>query len=99
MSTVLQECRQQFDYVLIDTPPLVRIVDAQGLAPIVDSTVLVVGLNQTTRQSVTKALSLLNSGRNQIAGLIINFQRDRLLYQPKLLASGAGTVDSEKSIA
>jgi capsular exopolysaccharide synthesis family protein len=99
MSTVLQECRQQFDYVLIDTPPLVRIVDAQGLAPIVDSTVLVVGLNQTTRQSVTKALSLLHSGRNQIAGIIVNFQRDRLLPQPKLLASGAETVESEKSIA
>lgn len=99
MSVVLKECHQQFDYILIDTPPLTRMVDAQGLASVVDGTILVVGLDQTTRQGVAKALSMLKMGRNRTVGIVVNFQRDRIASQPKLLPSSVETVDSEQSIA
>jgi capsular exopolysaccharide synthesis family protein len=84
MITVLKECRQDFDYVLIDTPPVTGLTDAQGVASIVDSTVLVVGLEQATKQSIYKALNLLKIDRNRIAGIVANFHKDQVFNQQSL---------------
>jgi capsular exopolysaccharide synthesis family protein len=57
MTKLLQVWRQAYDYVLIDTPPIVGITDAQCLASKVDSVVLVAAIERSTRSAIASSLS------------------------------------------
>jgi capsular exopolysaccharide synthesis family protein len=72
LAELLKVWRQTYDYVLMDTPPLVNFIDAQGLAASVDGTVLVLALERATKPSVLRAMNMLMSERNQLIGLVVN---------------------------
>jgi capsular exopolysaccharide synthesis family protein len=72
LAELLKVWRQTYDYVLMDTPPLVNFIDAQGLAVSVDGTVLVLALERATKPSVLRAMNMLISERNQLIGLVVN---------------------------
>jgi Mrp family chromosome partitioning ATPase len=50
LGTLLQEAREQYDYVLIDTPPLGPVSDCALLARWIDGVLLVVAANRTSRK-------------------------------------------------
>ncbi len=77
MARLLEEWRQVYRYVLIDTPPIVGIADAQSVANQVDGVVLVMGLERATRPSVSRALELLRAGQDQLVGMVINLMDTR----------------------
>jgi polysaccharide biosynthesis transport protein len=98
MTKLLQVWRQTYDYVLIDTPPIVGITDAQSLASKVDSVVLVAAIERSTRSAIARAVEILGSSHCNIAGILLNMidKGDRNYYysyyssyygQPRLLAS------------
>jgi protein-tyrosine kinase len=60
---VLAEARRQYDYVLIDTPPVVPLADSRLLSGVVDGYVVVVAAHKTTKKMVVDALDLLGSAR------------------------------------
>ena len=60
---VLAEARRQYDYVLIDTPPVVPLADSRLLSRVVDGYIAVIAAHKTTRKLVTDALDLLDSAR------------------------------------
>lgn len=70
MRMVLDEAREKFDWVIVDTPPLGLLPDAHLLARMVDGTVLVVAAGGTSYQSAARAAELL--GRNRILGVVLN---------------------------
>jgi protein-tyrosine kinase len=70
MRMVLDEAREKFDWVIVDTPPLGLLPDAHLLARMVDGTVLVVAAGCTSYQSAARAAELL--GRNRILGVVLN---------------------------
>lgn len=72
MTRLLREWRQAYRYVLLDTPPIVGIADAQSVANQMDGVVLVLGLERASRPSVARALELLRSGQDRLVGMIIN---------------------------
>jgi succinoglycan biosynthesis transport protein ExoP len=72
MSRLLGEWRQAYRYVLVDTPPIVGIADAQSMANQMDGVVLVLGLERASRPSVARALELLRSGQDRLVGMMIN---------------------------
>lgn len=72
MNDLLDEWSQAYDYVLIDTPPIVGIADAQSIATKVDAMILVVAMNQPSRLVVNRAAEILKDTQCNIAGLIIN---------------------------
>jgi Mrp family chromosome partitioning ATPase len=81
MGELLEEWAQAYDYVLIDTPPVVGVADAQSLAAKVDGVVLVVGVDQATRPAVTRAVELLSGTGCNIPGVVVNLvDRDRQSY-------------------
>jgi len=81
MTELLEEWSQAYDYVLIDTPPVVGVADAQSLAAKVDGVVLVVGVDQATRPAVTRAIELLMGTGCNIPGVVVNLvDRDRQGY-------------------
>ena len=65
-SSMTKQCREIFDFILIDTPPLGRVADALKIATHVDGTVMVVRSGQTPRKVVEDAMGQLQ--RNSSAG-------------------------------
>jgi capsular exopolysaccharide synthesis family protein len=63
LEAVLADARRQYDYVLVDTPPVVPLADSRLLSGLVDGYFVVVAAHKTTRKLVADALDLLGSGR------------------------------------
>ena len=66
----LGESTGQFEWVIVDSPPLVPFVDAQHLANLVDGTLLVVRAGVTTKPALEQAVGAL--GRTFVAGVVVN---------------------------
>ena len=73
----LTEARAKFDYVVIDTPPLLPVFDSTLLARAVDGVLMVVAANQTPRKLLGEALNLLDASK--VLGIVFN-RDDRPLF-------------------
>ncbi|MBI5299917.1 MAG: polysaccharide biosynthesis tyrosine autokinase [Deltaproteobacteria bacterium] len=72
MRALLQELRQHFDFVIIDTPPVLPVSDSTILAPQVDGVIMVYQVGKTARGALKRAkMQLLSTGAN-ILGVILN---------------------------
>ncbi len=72
METVLQQCRQRFDIVIVDSAPLFPIVDSQPLVALSDSVLLVVRSGATAGPAVKRALELVEQAHGTVAGIVLN---------------------------
>lgn len=72
MRDVLQELREQYDHIVIDTPPTLSVTDAVVMSTTADSVVLVIRSGQTTRQALRRARDLLVRVNARIAGVLLN---------------------------
>ena len=70
MRQLLQEARDTFDFVIIDTPPVGLLTDANLLASMVDVALLVVRAVSTPYDLVKRAADAI--GRHRIAGVVLN---------------------------
>ena len=68
--SLLTEARGAFDYVLIDTPPLVPLPDCRVIGRWVDGFLVVVTAHHTPRRALAEALDLLDPG--QVIGIVFN---------------------------
>ncbi len=62
---------QDYDHILIDSPPIIAVTDAVVLSPAVDGVILVTG-RQTPRQQVKAAVSRLRYARAKVLGIVLN---------------------------
>jgi len=67
---ILEEARAAYDYVLLDTPPLVPVFDAAVLARAVDGVIVVVAADRTPRKLLAAALDLLDP--KKVVGIVFN---------------------------
>ena len=72
LKTRFDELRKEFDYVLVDAPPLNQYADASVLGQIADGMVLVLEANSTRRESALKAIEALRSVQIDILGAVLN---------------------------
>jgi protein-tyrosine kinase len=70
MRRLLDEAREAFDFVILDTPPLVMLPDANLLAPMADGVVLVVRAGSTPHALVARAVEAI--GRDRTLGVVLN---------------------------
>ena len=70
MRRLIAEAAAHFDWVIIDTPPLVLLPDANLLAAMVDAAILVVGAGRTPYKLITRAIEAV--GRSRILGVVLN---------------------------
>jgi capsular exopolysaccharide synthesis family protein len=68
----LAELRKEFDFVLIDAPPLTRYSDAIGLAQMTDGLVLVLEANSTRREAALQVAENLRAANIRILGAVLN---------------------------
>jgi capsular exopolysaccharide synthesis family protein len=70
MQQLLQEAVEQFDWVIVDTPPVVLLPDANLLAAMVDLSLLVVRANSTPYPLSARAVEAI--GHDRILGIVLN---------------------------
>ncbi|MEY2544963.1 MAG: polysaccharide biosynthesis transport protein [Verrucomicrobiota bacterium] len=70
---ILREIYQHYDYILIDSSPVLAADDTTSLAPKIDATIFVVRLAYTSARLSRKSLELLYNRQVNVPGVILNF--------------------------
>jgi len=72
-----------FDWIIIDTPPVLAVTDAVILAPLVDAVTFVIGAEMTRWRLAERAVeTLLSSNPRQVLAVLnkVNFGRNKYYY-------------------
>lgn len=69
---VLDKCKEQFDIIICDAPPVIPVDDVALLGPYVDGVLLVVLAGKTDRVVVKRAVNILNDMRAKVLGVAVN---------------------------
>ncbi|KKI93252.1 capsular biosynthesis protein [Bacillus sp. SA1-12] len=72
MKSMLEEAKQEFDVIILDSPPVLAVTDAQVLSNVTDGVVLVTSAGKTEVDSAKKAKELLQSAKAKILGVVLN---------------------------
>jgi Mrp family chromosome partitioning ATPase len=72
MSELLARLKADFDFVFIDSPPLVPVSDALFLAPQAEGVVLVVNAQKTPRKLVLESQIKLHRAHCTVLGAVLN---------------------------
>jgi len=70
LSAFIEEARQRYAYIVLDTPPLLPVSDAALLAKSVDGVLMVVSAHQTPRKLLGEALNMLDPAK--VLGIVFN---------------------------
>ena len=68
---IIEKLKEKYDYVLIDTPPVMAVSDARVIGQISDKTLMVLRWDKTPRKVVRAALEELRKGSAEIAGIVL----------------------------
>lgn len=83
MESFLEECKINFDYIILDTPPILPVTDSKLLAIKADATVLVVRSEISKLKHVSQAFKELGKVNANVIGTILNdveVHSERLYY-------------------
>jgi capsular exopolysaccharide synthesis family protein len=72
MLDLIATLRSGFDYVIIDSPPLLPVVDALALATGVDKILVVVEWRSTPPATIYEAFRVLGPEAHRVAGVVLN---------------------------
>ncbi len=72
MEETLAECARHFDYVVLDSAPLLPVFDSHYLTVKCDANVLVVRSGQTSRNAVKQSLDLIDRVGGRVTGVVLN---------------------------
>ncbi len=72
MVEFMEKLKPAFEYILLDTPPVLAVTDTQVLGPRVDGVLLVLWGGKTSREALSRAAEKLRLTGNKIPGVIIN---------------------------
>jgi capsular exopolysaccharide synthesis family protein len=67
---LLSDVRGRYDYVILDTPPLMPVVDSALLSRVVDGVLIVVSADKTPRKLLEEALNELDPAK--VLGIVFN---------------------------
>ncbi len=74
---LLDYLREQFDFVLVDTPPLLMVTDPTIVAARVDGVILTVRLTRDTRSQALRARDILAGMGAKTLGIVVNDVREK----------------------
>lgn len=69
---LLQWAREQFDYILVDCPPLGTVIDAAVLAPKCDGAVIVVEAGKVPYRAAQSVVLQLKNAKCPVIGVVLN---------------------------
>ena len=72
MASLLAELREQYDHIVVDTPPTLSVTDAVVLSTRADAVVLVIRSSQTTKPALRRSREILAQVNARVAGVLLN---------------------------
>jgi capsular exopolysaccharide synthesis family protein len=72
MAELVQEWRSSYDFIILDTPPVLSVTDAVVVSAHCDGVILVVRSGVTTKQSLIRVRDLFMRSRKRIVGVVMN---------------------------
>jgi capsular exopolysaccharide synthesis family protein len=72
MAGLIARWREEYDYVLIDTPPVLAVTDAVRLSSKTDSVMMVMRSGHTTREALKRACDLFKHAKASMLGVVLN---------------------------
>ena len=72
MKSFIAFCRKTFDYVIIDTPPINTVADAQIVSTFVDGMVMVARSGSTDQEELSAAVDAVNAAGGNLCGIVLN---------------------------
>lgn len=78
LPTLLQQLRGQVDYVILDTPPMLAVADAEMIAAMADTVLLVARADFMTADAINEGLERLKKSAPEVCGYVLNNNRTSL---------------------
>ena len=72
MQQLLEKVREEYDYVILDLPPMAMVSDAESMMEYADASVLVVRQNIAAVPALNKAITALSGGKAKLLGCVVN---------------------------
>jgi capsular exopolysaccharide synthesis family protein len=72
MRQLLTDLEAKFDYIILDTAPILNLADTAALAPLVDGVILVARPGKTPRAALARAREVLAETHCPLLGVILN---------------------------
>ena len=79
-TALLTWARQHYEWIFIDSPPVLPVADPTVLGPQMDGTLLVIALGEYQREVVAHALMLLRQSGTRVTGAVLTKVRQYLPY-------------------
>ena len=83
ISALFQELKFYFDFIVVDSPPVIPVFDPLILSGHIDGVLLVVKTGSTQREVVNRAVNLLKNAGVSLLGVVLNDYEDVLPYYYK----------------
>jgi capsular exopolysaccharide synthesis family protein len=72
MGDLLNQVKENFDTILIDTPPVLAVIDPVIISSFADATVFIVLAGKTTRRPFVRAVGEIRKAKSDILGVVFN---------------------------
>lgn len=72
MRVLIEELKKGFDFILLDSPPVLAVVDPVILSSMVERTILVVEAGKTVEKPFMQSVEELRKANGKIMGVIFN---------------------------
>jgi capsular exopolysaccharide synthesis family protein len=72
MAEFIDQAKGEFEFILLDTPPIAVVTDASILARAVDGVILVLESEKTSRRALPRVDQLLKEARARLIGVLFN---------------------------
>lgn len=69
---LIEKLKEMYDYILVDSPPIIAVSDAAVISQLCDITILVASVNQTRLDLLEEAIKILNTIKGNYFGVILN---------------------------
>lgn len=69
---LLAELRSMYDFVIVDTPPLLAVTDPATVAPCVDGVLVTIRLSKSGRPNAKRAIDQVTAVGGRVIGIVVN---------------------------
>jgi tyrosine-protein kinase Etk/Wzc len=72
MKDFVAKVRDMYDFIILDTPPIIAVTDSEILSRHVDGSILVVSADTTEMELLRRAGEILKQGKHHFIGAVLN---------------------------
>lgn len=80
---LIEQLRNEYDYIIIDTPPTLLVTDSLIISEAVDTTLFVINQRNTKKSDVKEAIQLLKESNANLSGIILSNVNKRITNYSK----------------